>query len=66
METFVTRSLTKIGKAVKGNAKLKELRAACDAALEKLAAAKGDGRLGEDGWRRGVPVRAEYAGSSRF
>ena len=53
----MTRSLTKIGKAARGNAKLKDLRAACDGALEQLAAAKGDGRLGESAAQYFEPLR---------
>ena len=57
METFVSRTLTKITKAAKGVAKFKELRAACDEALEKLAAAKAAGENGEDAEAYFAPLR---------
>ena len=47
METFVTRSLTKIKKATGSGNKLKDLRAECDAALERLKAARESGDSAE-------------------
>ena len=56
METFVSRSLTKILKASKGQAKLKELRASCDGALARIQAAREAGEKTDDAaaWRSGV------------
>ena len=48
METITLRSLTKIKKACKGQAKLKDLRAVCDEQITRIEAYKAGGEGGDD------------------
>ena len=48
METITLRSLTKIKKHCRGQAKLKDLRSVCDEQIQRIEAYKAGGEGGDD------------------